>query len=134
MIRTFTNSESMLYYCQMMEKGDYMVSTPNVLIEVLESVKKCLYDDNWKDNTLELIKEYKENLNSDDSSIIQILNTFNWYIERNRFIEARRLVDQEINNANGVTVQNCKRFKVNKGYCRVCTNYNCTNNENKVRN
>lgn len=110
-----------------------MVTTQNRLIDVLENIKKCLYDDNWKDNTLELIKEYKENLICDDSNIIQILDRFNWYIERNRFIEARRLVDQEIDNANGVTVQKCQRFKINEGYCRVCTNYNCGNNENKER-
>lgn len=110
-----------------------MVTTQNILIEILENFKKCLYDENWKDNTLDLIAQYKENLNSDDSVMIQLLDRFNWYIERNRFIEARRLVIQELDNANGVTVQNCKRLKVNKGYCRVCTNYNCSKNENKER-
>ena len=29
-----------------------MVTTQNILIEILENFKKCLYDENWKDNTL----------------------------------------------------------------------------------
>ena len=115
-------------------KGDYMVATDTTLIELLEKLKQCLYDEHWKDNTLDLITHYRNNLNDYDSVIIQLLDRFNWLIVRNRFIEARRLVEQELDNANGVTVQKCKRFKLNKTYCRICTNYNCSNNENKERN
>lgn len=106
-----------------------MVKTQINLIDMLENIKESLYRELWKCNTLGLVVEYKEI--ADDEVANKLLERFEWLIVRNRFVEARRLVEQEIDNANGVTVEKCKRFKVNKGYCRVCTNYNCSNNENK---
>ena len=105
-----------------------MVKTQLSLTEMLESIKESLYSKLWKCNTLKLITEYKEIV--DDEVANNLLERFEWLLIRNRFIEARRLVDQELDNANGVTVEKCKRFKLNKTYCNTCKNYNCSNNSN----
>lgn len=62
--------------------------------------------------------------------MLEILDKIEWLIVRNRFIEARRIVKQELENLNGITEQKCKRLKINQGYCRICRNRNCNLNEN----
>lgn len=64
--------------------------------------------------------------------MLNILDKLNWLIARNRLYEAKKLVKQEIGNLKSITEKNCKRFKLNKTYCRVCTNLNCNNNQKNV--
>lgn len=63
--------------------------------------------------------------------MLEILDKIEWLIVRNRFIEARRIVKQELENLNGITEQKCKRLKINRGYCRICKNINCKLNKKK---
>lgn len=62
--------------------------------------------------------------------MLEILDKIEWLIVRNRFIEARRIVKQELENLNGITEQKCKRLKINQVYCRICRNRNCNLNKN----
>lgn len=64
--------------------------------------------------------------------MLNILDRLDCLIVRNRSFEAKRLVQQELNNIRKITEKNCKRLRLNKTYCRVCTNLNCNNNQNKV--
>lgn len=107
-----------------------MLATNNKLIHILEDINKCLYEDDCISKTLERLEYYKGDDSIKDYVITKILDRLYWLIERNRYVEARRLVDQELDNANGVTVEKCKRFKLNKTYCNTCKNYNCSNNSN----
>lgn len=108
-----------------------MLATNNKLIHILEDINKCLYEDDCISKTLERLEYYKSDDSIKDDVTIKILGRLNWLMERNRYVEARRLVDQELDNANGVTVEKCKRFKLNKTYCNTCKNYNCSNNSNR---
>lgn len=60
-----------------------------------------------------------------EETMIELLNRFEWLLERNRFVEARRLVKREIENLEGITEYKCKKIKINKGFCKTCENQNC---------
>ena len=64
--------------------------------------------------------------------MLNILDRLALLIVRNRLYEPKRLVKQEIENLKLITEKNCKRFKLNKTYYRVCKNLNCNNNQNNV--
>lgn len=66
----------------------------------------------------------------EEQAMLRILDKFIWYIERNRLLEAKRVVQQELDNLNGITETKCKRRKINKGYCNICKNRNCNLNSN----
>lgn len=66
--------------------------------------------------------------------MLSILNRLEWLVLRNRSYEAKRLVKQEIENVKEITEKNCKRYKLNKTYCLICSNLNCNNNKNKISN
>ena len=68
----------------------------------------------------------------EEITFLNILDKLNWLIVRNRSYEAKRLVKQEIENLKSITEENCKRFKLNKTYCRLCKNLNCNNNQNNA--
>ena len=68
----------------------------------------------------------------EEITLLNILDRLDWLIVRNRSYEAKKLVKQEIENLKSITEKNCKRFKLNKTYCRVCTNLNCNNNQKNV--
>lgn len=63
--------------------------------------------------------------------MLNILNKLDWLIVRNRSYEAKRLVKQEIENVKEITEKNCRRYKLNKTYCSVCSNFNCNYNQNQ---
>ena len=67
----------------------------------------------------------------EEITMLKVLDTIEWLIVRNRTVEAKRLVKQELDNLKDITQNKCKLLKVNKGYCRVCKNINCKLNENK---
>lgn len=102
-------------------------------MEVLEHIEELLEDKEWKNKILNYIDECRKTLN-EDTYTLTLLDRFNWLIDRNRTFEAKRLVKQEKENLLGITEQQCKRRKVNEGYCRVCTNRNCNLNQNKKEN
>ncbi len=64
-----------------------------------------------------------------ETDMLIILERVIWLIDRNRFLEARRLIKQELNNLKGITEQKCKDKNINESNCSVCENLNC--NENK---
>ena len=66
--------------------------------------------------------------------MLNILDRLDWLIVRNRSYEAKRLVKQEIENIKEITEKNCRRYKLKKTYCQVCSNLNCNYNQNKTRN
>lgn len=64
--------------------------------------------------------------------MLNIFDRLDWLIVRNRSFEAKRLIKQELENLKSITEKKCKRFKLNKTYCRVCKNLNCNNNKNNT--
>lgn len=66
----------------------------------------------------------------EEQKMIQMLDRFIWYTNRNRLIEAKRVVQQELNNLNGITELQCKSRKINKNWCKICKNKNCNLNVN----
>lgn len=66
----------------------------------------------------------------EEQTMLRILDKFIWYAERNRIFEAKRYVNQELDNIKGISEQNCKRRKLNKTYCKICKNRNCNLNDN----
>ena len=102
-------------------------------MDVLENIETLLTDKEWKDKILNYIEETKQIL-KEDTYTLNLLGRFNWLIDRNRTFEAKRLVKQEKENLLGITELECKRRKVNEGYCKVCTNRNCNLNQNKKEN
>ena len=108
-----------------------MIETMTTL-DVLEHIEELLRDKGWKDKILNYIEETKLILN-EDTYTLNILDRFNWLIERNRTFEAKRVVIQEKNNLLGITEQICKLRPINKGYCKVCKNLNCNLNEKKEK-
>lgn len=70
----------------------------------------------------------------EETTMLNILDRLDWLIVRNRSYEAKRLVKQEIENVKEITEKNCRRYKLNKTYCQVCSNLNCNYNQNKTRN
>ena len=99
-------------------------------LDVLEHIEELLEDTEWKNKILNYIDKCKKIFN-EDTYTLNILDRFNWLIERNRTFEAKRVVIQEKNNLLGITEQICKLRPINKGYCRICKNRNCNLNENK---
>lgn len=101
-------------------------------VALLESLKKTLYADHWKEYTMIAVLKYRDNNKIEDGDATDVfLEKIIWLIARNRFVEARRRVQQEIENTEGLTEQICKRRKVRDEYCESCTNYNCNLIKNK---
>ena len=67
-----------------------------------------------------------------ESTMLSLLVRIENLVDKNRFVEAIRLTEREIENLKGITEQKCKRYKINKGYCKICTNVNCNLNTNKI--
>lgn len=65
-----------------------------------------------------------------EETMLRILDRFIWYVNRNRLLEAKRYVQQELDNINGFTETKCKKVKLNKNFCKSCINYNCSSNKN----
>lgn len=70
----------------------------------------------------------------EESTMLNILNKIQWLIVRNRFVEGRRLVKQELNNLKGITEIECKVHTMNTEGCKSCKNYNCNLNLNSIDN
>ncbi len=68
----------------------------------------------------------------EEQAMLSLLDRFEDLVNKNRFVEARRLAEREIENLQGITEQKCKFHKVNKGYCNTCKNINCNLNNNKT--
>ena len=88
-------------------------------LDVLEYIEELLEDTEWKNKILNYIDKCKKIFN-EDTYTLNILDRFNWLIERNRTFEAKRVVIQEKNNLLGITEQ-------------VCKNLNCNLNEKKEK-
>ena len=70
-------------------------------IELLESLKKTLYAKHWKEDTMITVLKYKFDNNVDETSTVGIfLEKIIWLVARNRFVEARRRVEEELNKEN----------------------------------
>lgn len=70
-------------------------------IELLENLKKTLYAKHWKEDTMITVLKYKFDNKVDETSTVGIfLEKIIWLIARNRFVEARRLVEEEMNKEN----------------------------------
>lgn len=70
-------------------------------IELLESLKKTLYAKHWKEDTMITVLKYKFDNNVDETSTVGIfLEKIIWLIANNRFVEARRRVEEELNKEN----------------------------------
>jgi len=70
-------------------------------IELLESLKKTLYAKHWKEDTMITVLKYKFDNNVDETSTVGIfLKKIIWLIANNRFVEARRRVEEELNKEN----------------------------------
>lgn len=67
----------------------------------------------------------------EETKMLIVLERIFWLTERNRYVEARRLVEQELNNLKGITELNCKAKKINSGHCKICKNLNCNENNKK---
>ena len=70
-------------------------------IELLENLEKTIYADHWKEDTMITVLKYKFDNKVDETSTVGIfLEKIIWLIARNRFVEARRLVKEEMNKEN----------------------------------
>lgn len=70
-------------------------------IELLESLKKTLYAKHWKEDTMITVLKYKFDNKVDETSTVGIfLEKIIWLIANNRFVEARRRVEEELNKEN----------------------------------
>lgn len=70
-------------------------------VALLESLKKTLYAKHWKEDTMITVLKYKFDNKVDETSTVGIfLEKIIWLIARNRFVEARRLVKEEMNKEN----------------------------------
>lgn len=70
-------------------------------VELLESLKKTLYAKHWKEDTMITVLKYKFDNKVDETSTVGIfLEKIIWLIARNRFVEARCLVKEEMNKEN----------------------------------
>ena len=68
----------------------------------------------------------------DEKVMLSLLDRFEDLVDKNRFVEARRLVEREIENLQGITEQKCKLHKRNKDYCNICSNLNCNLNNKEI--
>ena len=72
-----------------------------IYVALLESLKKTLYAKHWKEDTMITVLKYKFDNKVDETSTVGIfLEKIIWLIARNRFVEARRLVKEEMNKEN----------------------------------
>ena len=72
-----------------------------VELTLLENLAKTLYADHWKEDTMITVLKYKFDNKVDETSTVGIfLEKIIWLIARNRFVEARRLVKEEMNKEN----------------------------------
>lgn len=70
-------------------------------VALLESLKKTLYADYWKEYTMIAVLKYRDNNKIEDGDATDVfLDKMVWLIARNRFVEARRLVEEEMNKEN----------------------------------
>lgn len=70
-------------------------------IELLESLKKTLYAKHWKEYTMIAVLKYRDNNKIEDGDATDVfLEKIIWLIARNRFVEARRRVEEELNKEN----------------------------------
>lgn len=70
-------------------------------VALLESLKKTLYAKHWKEDTMITVLKYKFDNKVDETSTVGIfLEKIIWLIARNRFVEARCLVKEEMNKEN----------------------------------
>lgn len=92
------------------------------IIELFEKLDESLDTDEWKSSILEYIKPYERYIN--------VLYSLESCIERNDLYLIKRLIKDELEMMKGVREKNCKRYKINKGYCSVCNNAYCSLNEN----
>lgn len=70
-------------------------------VALLESLKKTLYAKHWKEDTVITVLKYKFDNKVDETSTVGIfLEKIIWLIARNRFVEARRRVGEELNKEN----------------------------------
>ena len=61
----------------------------------------------------------------EEKIILSILARIERLTSLNRFVEARRVVRCEIENLQDITQDKCKAHKINAGFCKTCSNYNC---------
>ena len=87
---------------------------------MLEQIYNSLMTDNWKQNTLDLIKPYKRAL-----EIIQMLEAC---INKNDLFLSKKLISTELKNVKGITEQKCIKRKLKKDYCKHCKNSHCNMN------
>lgn len=70
-------------------------------VALLESLKKTLYAKHWKEDTMITVLKYKFDNKVDETSTVGIfLEKIIWLIANNRFVEARRRVEGELNKEN----------------------------------
>lgn len=89
-------------------------------LELLEKINQAIRSENWKENTKDVIKPYKR-----IASIVKMLDLL---IERNRLYEAKKYMQIQIENLNGITEQKCFKRKVRADYCEHCQNEFCNLN------
>lgn len=68
----------------------------------------------------------------EEKLMLSLLDRIEELVNKNRFVEARRLTERELENLQGITEQKCKAHKINKGYCKICSNSNCNLNNNEI--
>ena len=93
------------------------------IVLMLEEIYDSLNTENWKTNTKKYVIPYKRYF-----KVMQMLDSF---IETNNLFLAKRVVKEEIEKINGITEANCRKYRVNSGYCKKCYNIYCSLNKNK---
>lgn len=91
------------------------------VIELFEKLYESSNRKDWRTCTLEYIKPYERYIN--------VLLSLESCIERNDLYLLKRLIRDELEMMKGIREKNCKRYKINKGYCRICNNVYCSLNE-----
>lgn len=95
----------------------FMIERENA-IELFEKMYESLNTKDCKSSTLEYIKPYERYIN--------VLLSLESCIERNDLYLLKRLIRDELEMMKGIREKNCKRYKINKGYCRICNNVYCS--------
>lgn len=88
------------------------------VIELFEKLYESSNREDWRTSTLMYIKPYERYIN--------ILQSLTSCIERNDLYLLKRLLKDELEMINGIREKNCKRYKINKGYCSICNNVYCS--------
>lgn len=76
----------------------------------------------WKSETSKVISPYRK--------MLEIIRKLDIMIEKNRWYEAKKYFQIELENAKGITEQKCKKKKLRKDICNYCKNFNCNLNKN----